>query len=104
MNILIIETVWMGGKRYKFLEKTLLTTFSILPTLQARELAAVTPKNHMVTLVNERYATIKYDEPYDVVLINYVTSTAPHAYEIADTWQNNRLRRFRRLDWFCVAP
>jgi radical SAM superfamily enzyme YgiQ (UPF0313 family) len=87
MNILIIETVWMGGKRYKFLEKTLLTTFSILPTLQARELAAVTPKNHTVTVVNERYTTINYNEAYDVVLINYVTSTAPHAYEIADTFR-----------------
>jgi len=87
MNILIVETVWMGGKRYKFLEKTLLTTFSILPTLQARELAAVTPKNHTVTVVNERYATINYDKPYDVVLLNYVTSTAPHAYEIADAFR-----------------
>ncbi len=88
MNILIVETVWMGGARYKFLEKTLLTTFSILPTLQARELAAITPKHHQVSIVNERYSQINFDAQYDVVLINYVTSTAPRAYTIADTFRN----------------
>jgi radical SAM superfamily enzyme YgiQ (UPF0313 family) len=87
MNILIVETVWMGGARYKFLEKTLLTTFSILPTLQARELAAITPKQHQMTVVNERYTKIDFTIPYDVVLINYVTSTAPRAYTIADTFR-----------------
>ncbi len=91
MNILIVETVWMGGARYRFLEKTLLTTFSILPTLQARELAAVTPKQHQVTVVNERYTQIDFSKPYDVVLINYVTSTAPRAYTIADTFRNKRI-------------
>lgn len=77
----------MGGARYKFLEKTLLTTFSILPTLQARELAAITPKQHHVSVVNERYSQIDYNAAYDVVLINYVTSTAPRAYTIADTFR-----------------
>ncbi len=87
MNILIVETVWMGGARYKFLEKTLLTTFSILPTLQARELAAITPKQHRVSVVNERYTQIDYTASYDVVLINYVTSTASRAYIIADNFR-----------------
>jgi radical SAM superfamily enzyme YgiQ (UPF0313 family) len=87
MNILIVETVWMGGARYKFLEKTLLTTFSILPTLQARELAAITPKQHQVSVVNERYSPIDCNAAYDVVLINYVTSTAPRAYTIADNFR-----------------
>jgi len=87
MNILIVETVWMGGARYKFLDKTLLTAFSILPTLQARELSAITPKQHTVSVVNERYSKIDYDTAYDVVLINYVTSTAPRAYAIADNFR-----------------
>jgi radical SAM superfamily enzyme YgiQ (UPF0313 family) len=87
MNILIVETVWMGGAPYGFLQKNLLTTFSILPTLQTRELAAITPKHHRVTVLNERYATISYDTKYDVVLINYVTSTAPRAYMIADSFR-----------------
>ena len=87
MNILIVETVWMGGAPYTFLQKTLLTAFSILPTLQARELAAITPKQHKVTVLNERYAKISYETKYDVVLITFVTSTAPRAYMIADTFR-----------------
>ncbi len=91
MNILIVETVWMGGARYKFLDKTLLTTFSILPTLQARELAAITPKKHTVSVVNERYSHIDYSTAYDVVLINFVTSTAPRAYAIADIFRKKNI-------------
>ena len=44
MNILIIENVWMGNAKYGFFDKTLLTAFSILPTLYARRIAAITPK------------------------------------------------------------
>jgi radical SAM superfamily enzyme YgiQ (UPF0313 family) len=87
MNILIVETVWMGGARYKLLDKLLLTAFSILPTLQARELAAITPKHHTVTIVNERYTPVDLNAEYDIVLINFVTSTAPRAYQIADQFR-----------------
>jgi len=91
MNILIVETVWMGDATYKFLDKTFLTAFSILPTLQAREIAAITPKNHKVTVINERYTPINYHEKYDVVHINFVISTAPHAYAIADAFRKNHI-------------
>ena len=91
MNILIVETVWMGDATYKFLDKMLLTAFSILPSLQAREIAAITPKNHTVTVVNERYTSINFHEKYDVVHINFVTSTAPHAYDIADAFRKNNV-------------
>jgi len=87
MNILIVETVWMGRERYGVFDKMLLTAFSILPTLQARQLAAITPKGHSVTLVNERYQPIDLAGNYDVVLINFTTPTAPRAYEIADAFR-----------------
>jgi radical SAM superfamily enzyme YgiQ (UPF0313 family) len=87
MNILIIENVWMGGAKYGFFDKTLLTTFSILPTLHARQIAAMTPKKHLVTVLNERYTPINFDEPYDLININFTTSTASHAYEIADIFR-----------------
>lgn len=87
MKILIVETVWMGGVRYRFLDKTLLTAFSLLPTLQARELAASTPKHHTVSVVNERYTPIPFEGDYDLVSINFVTSTAPRAYAIADAFR-----------------
>ena len=87
MHILIVETVWMGRARYGFFDKTVLTAFSILPTLQARQLAAITPTNHTVSLINERYQPVDVTTPYDVVLINFTTPTAPRAYEIADAFR-----------------
>ena len=87
MRILIIENVWMGGARYRLFDKLLLTTFSILPTLYARQLASITPKKHTVTVINERYTAIDFDQQYDLVNINYTTSTAPRAYEIADIFR-----------------
>jgi len=87
MEILIIENVWMGGAKYKIFDKLLLTTFSILPTIYARQIAAITPKKHSVHVLNERYEKIDYDKNYDIVNINYTTSTAPRAYEIADNFR-----------------
>lgn len=89
MRILIIENVWMGKKKYGCFDKVFLTWFSILPTLYARQIAAITPKKHSVTLINERYTTINFNEPYDLVNINFTTSTASRAYEIADTFQRH---------------
>ena len=87
MEILIVENVWMGAQPYKFFDKFLLTAFSILPTLYARQLAAITPKEHEVIVVNERYAPINFQNHYDLVNINFTTSTAPRAYEIADAFR-----------------
>ncbi len=87
MNILIIENVWMGGAKYGFFDKTLLTSFSILPTLYARQIAAITHQKHSVHVLNERYESIDFDQHYDIVNINFTTSTAPRAYEIADRFR-----------------
>ena len=91
MNILIIENVWMGGAKYKIFDKTILTAFSILPTLYARQIAAITPDKHSVYVLNERYEKIDFNKKYDVVNINFTTSTAPRAYEIADRFRKKRV-------------
>lgn len=87
MKILIVENIWMGDGRYGFFDKTLLNAFSILPTLYARKIAAITPKKHAVTVVNERYAKIDFNATYDLVNINFTTSTALRAYEIAEKFK-----------------
>lgn len=87
MKILIIENTAMGKNKYGFFDKTLLTIFSILPTLQARQIAAITPKEHTVHVLTERYENIDFNEKYDIVNINFTTSTAFRAYEIADTFR-----------------
>ncbi|HEY0089361.1 MAG TPA: radical SAM protein [Candidatus Lokiarchaeia archaeon] len=92
MKILIIENVWMGGAKYRFFDKLLLTSFSILPTLYARQIAAITPKEHNVTVLNERYSKINFDEKYDIVNINFTTSTATRAYEIADIFRKKGVK------------
>ena len=87
MNILVIENVWMGGAKYKLFDKFILTAFSILPTLHARQIAAITPNKHNVYVLNERYEKIDFDKKYDIVNINFTTSTASRAYEIADRFR-----------------
>ncbi len=91
MKILIIENVSMGAAKYGFFDKTLLTMFSVIPTLYARRIAAITPKKNSVELINERYTSIDFDKPYDLVHINFTTSSAPRAYEIADKFRKKNV-------------
>lgn len=91
MRILIIENFWLNGKKLRFTEKLLLNTFSILPTLFARQIAAITPKKHNVKLVDERYSKINFDEKYDIVLINFNLSSIPRAYELANIFKKKKI-------------
>jgi len=91
MNILVIENFWLGGRKIKLSEKLLLNTFSILPTLFARQLAAITPKKYSVEVVDERYSTINFDKNYDLVLINFNLSSVPRAYELADIFRKKSI-------------
>ena len=91
MNILIIENFWLGGRKLKLTEKLLLNTFSILPTLFARQLAAITPKKYSVEVVDERYSKINFDKRYDLVLINFNLSSVPRAYELADIFRKKEI-------------
>jgi radical SAM superfamily enzyme YgiQ (UPF0313 family) len=87
MKILIVENVWMRDTGYDFFEKTYLTMFSALPTLYARHIAAITPEHHSVEIINERYKKIDFSQYYDVVHINFTTSNATRAYQIADSYR-----------------
>jgi len=87
MNILIIENVSMGHAKYGFFDKRFLTMFSILPTLYARRVYAITPKTHFVDIVNERYSHIDFNKSYDLVHINLTSSSAHRGYEIADRFK-----------------
>ncbi|HUT00123.1 MAG TPA: radical SAM protein [Candidatus Thermoplasmatota archaeon] len=91
MKILVIENFWLGGKKLRFYEKLLLNTFSILPSLYARQLAAITPKKHSVKIVNERYSSIDFNEDYDIVLINFNFSSVTRAFDIADIFKQKNI-------------
>ncbi|MHA2431134.1 MAG: B12-binding domain-containing radical SAM protein, partial [Promethearchaeota archaeon] len=88
MNILLIEQLRISTTSYKPFEKFLLTSFSILPTLYIRRLAAITPKHHKITLINERYVPICYSNSYDLVVIHFDIGATFRAYEIADHFQS----------------
>jgi len=91
MKILVIENFWLGGKKLRFYEKLLLNTFSILPSLYARQLAAITQKRHSVKIINERYSSINFNEGYDIVLINFNFSSVSRAFDIADTFKQKNI-------------
>jgi len=57
------------------------------PIITLPHLAAITPSNHIVKIVNENYDTIDFDEDVDLVGITCYTMTAPRAYEIADEFR-----------------
>ena len=90
MDILIIENFYLTGKKLNFSEKFLLNTFSILPTLFARQLVAITPKKHCVDLIDERYSNIDFNKKYNIVLINFNLSSIPRAYELAKIFKDKK--------------
>ena len=94
MKILIIENLSYKKVRYRFFEKTLLTMFSILPTLYTRRIAAITPKKYSVSVVNERYEKINLNQHYDLVNIHFTTSTTEIAYELADKFRKKNFDQF----------
>ncbi|HEC88504.1 MAG TPA: B12-binding domain-containing radical SAM protein [Thermoplasmata archaeon] len=50
-------------------------------------IASLTDERHELTIIDENYRRIKYSSSYDIVAISTFTSTAPHAYEIADEFR-----------------
>ncbi|MHB0915054.1 MAG: B12-binding domain-containing radical SAM protein [Thermoleophilia bacterium] len=50
-------------------------------------MAALTPPEHDVTVIDENVEPIDFDQGYDVVSITALTPTAPRAYEIADEFR-----------------
>jgi radical SAM superfamily enzyme YgiQ (UPF0313 family) len=54
--------------------------FSVLPLTIV---AALTPREHQVTLVDENVEALHFDADCDVVGISFMTALAPRAYEIA---------------------
>ena len=54
------------------------------PQISLRYVAALTPPEHEVTLIEEEIQTLDMEADCDLVAITCMTATAPRAYEIAD--------------------
>lgn len=53
------------------------------PCLTLQQIAGITPPEHEVQIVDERYETIRFNEHYDLVGISCLTYNSPRGYEIA---------------------
>jgi radical SAM superfamily enzyme YgiQ (UPF0313 family) len=61
--------------------------FSSGDDLICQTLAAVTPKNHTMEMVDEAVEKVDFDSDVDLVAITTFTRSAPRAYEIADEFR-----------------
>jgi len=62
--------------------------FSFFPPLNLGILAAITPPDWEVRLIDENFAPVDYDYPADLVGISFMTGLAPRAYAMADRFRS----------------
>ena len=72
-------------------QKSLARYFSI-PPLNLLYVAAVTPKDVEIALVDEHVDEIDFEEEIDLVGITALTATAPRAYEIGDEFKKRGVK------------
>jgi len=67
--------------------KKIVTNVANQHWLALLQLAAVTPDEHTIKMIDERYEKINFDEECDFVLISCFTRYAVRAYEVADEFR-----------------
>jgi radical SAM superfamily enzyme YgiQ (UPF0313 family) len=86
MNILFVNASWSNPEYVSNKKKIRMSTY---PSLGLAMLAALTPPEMSVKIINEEYEKIDFDEAVDMVGISFQTPAAPRAYEIADQFRRN---------------
>ena len=69
--------------------KTHITPFK-LQRVNLPLLAALTPPGHTITIVEEAFAPDDIDQDVDLVGITVLTELVPRAYQIGDTYRQQR--------------
>jgi len=57
------------------------------PCLTLQQIAGITPREHDVEIVDERYEKIRFDNHYDIVGISCLTYNSLRGYEVADIFR-----------------
>ena len=57
------------------------------PSLTLKQLAAITPLEHDLTVIDERYENIDFNRPYDVVGISTLTYNSLRGYNVAQEFK-----------------
>ncbi len=68
------------------------TIFLRFPSLALANLAALTPEEDKIIIIDEQISPIDYNLDADLVAISVNTSVAPRAYEIADIFRNKGVK------------
>jgi len=61
------------------------------PSLTLQQVAAITPPEHDVEIVDERYESINFDKKYDLVGISCLTYNSIRGYEIAAIFRKQKI-------------
>jgi radical SAM superfamily enzyme YgiQ (UPF0313 family) len=80
MRILLIEPHEGAKQPFQY-------RFSLFRSLSLEQIAALTPPEHDVTILNTKIHSIDYTRPYDLVGLTIMTCTANRGYAIADTFR-----------------
>ena len=80
MRILLIEP-------HEGAKQVYLYRFGLFRSLSLEQIAALTPPEHDVTIINTKIQDIDYARHYDLVGLSLLTCTATRGYAIADTFR-----------------
>jgi len=91
MKILLINALNINQEKTSFFNSIVRNLF-VNPSLSTQQIAAITPKNHSVRVIDDAYNNIKFTEKnYDLIAISCIhTSSALRAYEIADKFRQQK--------------
>ncbi|MBU4128722.1 B12-binding domain-containing radical SAM protein [bacterium] len=84
MKLKLIVPVAVKQKRW--------TKYFAIPPLNLLYVAALTPKDVEITLIDEHIDRIDFEEAVDLVGITSLTATAPRAYEIGDEFKKRGVK------------
>ncbi len=62
------------------------------PSLTLQQIAGITPKEHEVEIIDERYEPIYFDKHYDLIGISCLTYNSIRGYEIAKIFRKRGIK------------
>lgn len=62
------------------------------PSLTLQQIAAITPREHTVEIVDERYETVNFNKNYDLIGISCLTYNSLRGYEISDVFRKQGVK------------
>lgn len=89
MNLLLINASLSNPEYISSKAKIKIAPY---PSLGLALLAALTPPEFNVKIINEEFEKIDFDNPVDLVGISFLTPAAPRAYEIADAFRKKDIK------------